>query len=235
MSWYRRKLIESYFIAQYFRRIQLLFGGRKTKVSPLNNLLTCLSRTAPETSCAKFASQKHSVRDLLPTIHPVSDPNDISPPKFGYNFTKRPKETQELQTHLEDFLQPQSQVIPRQTGYSKGHIRTVLELDTFGPNHSDAVSESRSLGNLPLSPNVDRNVTSPHGSRCGTPFGGSRCSTPYGGSRCDSPPDMSGVVSRTGSKDDEGRGRRGPKSTLTGTVKVDLGKSSSAHLIGTVS
>ena len=123
-------------------------------------------RTASATSCAKYASQKQAVRDLLTTLHPVSDPYDISPPKFGYNFTKRPRESQELRTGLEDFLLPQSQTIPRQTGYSRGHIRTVLELDTFGPNHSDSVSEGRSLGSLPLSPNVDRNAAlSPSGSR----------------------------------------------------------------------
>jgi hypothetical protein len=101
--------------------------------------------------------QKHKVRHLLPTLYPISDPLDISPPPFGYNFKKNPRYHSELRSSIEDFIQPKDQVSPRSTGYSRGHIRSILELDTFGPQHSDRISESRSHNSLPLSPNLDRN------------------------------------------------------------------------------
>lgn len=141
-------------------------------------------RTAKEESCSKYVSLKHSMRDLLPTMHPVSDPNDICPPKFGYNFTRLAREAPDLRTSVEDFIQPKRQDLPRRTGYSRGHIRSVMELDTFGPSHSEKVNDARSQGSLPLSPNLDRNRPT---SRAGTdsPFGsrvGSRAGS-RGGSR----------------------------------------------------
>lgn len=114
-------------------------------------------RLAPENSCSQYVEQKHLMRDLLPTMHPISDPRDISPPKFGYNFPRIPREHSELITSQEDFLQPRTLVESRRTGYSRGHIRSVLELDTFGPQHSDRVNEERLSGTLPTSPNLDRN------------------------------------------------------------------------------
>jgi len=110
-----------------------------------------------ETNFSRFNNSKHEVRNLLPQMHPVSDVKDICPPKFGYNFSKIKREEPELRTSIEDFIQPKDQTKNRSTGYNSGHIRTVLQLDTFGPNHSDSVSEGRMSGVLPLSPNYDRN------------------------------------------------------------------------------
>ena len=91
-------------------------------------------------------------------MHPVSDLKDICPPKFGYNFAKKKKaEEPELRTSIEDFLQPKDVTHERKSGYTKGHIRTILELDTFGPAHSEKVTEDRTSGKLPMSPNLDRN------------------------------------------------------------------------------
>mmetsp|Transcript_15662 Transcript_15662/g.16406 ORF Transcript_15662/g.16406 Transcript_15662/m.16406 type:complete len:322 (+) Transcript_15662:26-991(+) len=114
-------------------------------------------RLAPENSCSNYIEQKHLIRDLLPTMHPISDPRDISPPKFGYNFPRIPRENSELISSQQDFLQPRTLVESRRTGYSRGHIRSILELDTFGPQHSERVNEERLAGTLPMSPNVDRN------------------------------------------------------------------------------
>jgi hypothetical protein len=90
-------------------------------------------------------------------MHPVSDTKDICPPKFGYNFSKIKRKEPELRTSIEDFLQPKDQTHERKIGYNAGHIRTVLQLDTFGPSHSDHVHEGRMSGKLPMSPNLDRN------------------------------------------------------------------------------
>jgi hypothetical protein len=107
------------------------------------------------------------MRDLLPTMHPVSDPQDLSPPKYGYHFPRaRPDRTNELRSTVEDFIQPKSLTESRSTGYTRGHIRSILELDTFGPHHSQLVTYGRLSGSLPLSPNTDRN-RSPAGSRSG--------------------------------------------------------------------
>lgn len=106
---------------------------------------------------SRFNTAKHEVRNLLPDMHPVSDKKDICPPKFGYNFSKIKREEPELRSSIKDFLQPKDATHERTTGYNKGHIRAVLELDTFGPIHSEKVNEERSSGKLPVSPNLDRN------------------------------------------------------------------------------
>jgi hypothetical protein len=120
----------------------------------------------PGDSCSHYIQQKHQMRDLLPTMHPISDPRDISPPKFGYNFPRKTREHSELRSSVEDFIQPKSLTGRRSTGYNRGHIRSILELDTFGPQHSEVVTDARLSGSLPLSPNIDRN-RSPTGSRSG--------------------------------------------------------------------
>lgn len=123
----------------------------------------------PDFNFSRFNSSKHTVRNLLPDMHPVSDKKDICPPKFGYNFSKIKRKEPELRTSIEDFLQPQDQTHERTIGYNPGHIRSILQMDTFGPGHSDVVNEARAIGLLPLSPNLDRNH-SMHNS----PPGGSR-------------------------------------------------------------
>ena len=86
---------------------------------------------------------------------------------FSHDSTSslREKEVQpERPTQVEDFLQPKCPLRDRKTGYSAGHIRSVLELDTFGPNHSEFVEAMRMSGELPASPNYNRFVgSSPSG------------------------------------------------------------------------
>lgn len=106
------------------------------------------------------------MRDLLPTMHPISDPKDLHPPKYGYNFPRIPKDHSELHSTVEDFIQPKTLTARRNTGYNRGHIRSILDLDTFGPHHSQVVTYERLSGSLPISPNIDRNH-SPVGSRSG--------------------------------------------------------------------
>lgn len=77
--------------------------------------------------------------------------------------------TLERDKRPEDFIQPSDPVNERKTGYNKGHIRSLLELDTYGPNQSIDVNAKRSDGSLPSSPNTDRFSTgSPTGSRAST-------------------------------------------------------------------
>jgi hypothetical protein len=70
----------------------------------------------------------------------------------------------ELHTKIEDFLQPSDPTRRRQTGYSPGHIRSVLHLDTFGPNQAKDVESQRRRGSLPSSPNSDKNISEDGGS-----------------------------------------------------------------------
>ena len=58
---------------------------------------------------------------------------------------------------VEDFIKPYDLLSDRKTGYNAGHIRSILSLDTYGPNHSILVQKERILGNKPQSPNSDRN------------------------------------------------------------------------------
>lgn len=108
-------------------------------------------------SPSEFYLQRHLVRDYLLDLHMFHAPHDVATPKFP--ITKSLKEKPppaELRTFVEDFLQPKNLTRRRVTGYSPGHIRSLLDLDTFGPNHSQRVEDKRSSGLLPLSPNASR-------------------------------------------------------------------------------
>jgi hypothetical protein len=78
-------------------------------------------------------------------------------PKFPItkSLKKKPPPA-ELRSIVEDFLQPKNLTRTRVTGYSPGHIRSLLDLDTFGPNHSQKVQAGRRSGILPNSPNASR-------------------------------------------------------------------------------
>lgn len=101
--------------------------------------------------------QRHLVRDFLLDLHQFHAPKDIATPKFPItkSLKKKPPPA-ELRTFVEDFLQPKNLTRKRVTGYSPGHIRSLLDLDTFGPNHSQSVEKKRSTGLLPISPNASR-------------------------------------------------------------------------------
>lgn len=134
---------------------------RSAHTKLLNEDPDCFRRKVLENSCADFVKQKNMMRALC-DIHPISDPNDIAPPKFGYNFSKKKLSTAGLRTSPEDFIQPYDPTHERKTGYSRGHIRSVLQLDTYGPNHSERVHSARRKKMVPAeSPNVDRNFSRP--------------------------------------------------------------------------
>ena len=137
-------------------------------------------------SPSEFYLQRHLMRDFLLDLHQFHAPKDIATPKFP--ITKSLKEKPppvELRTFVEDFLQPKNLTRKRVTGYSPGHIRSLLDLDTFGPNHSQNVEKKRSTGILPMSPNASR--FSPAGRRLsGISEGGSRRGSLMG-SRAGSP------------------------------------------------
>lgn len=88
-------------------------------------------------------------------MHPYRDPLDHS---RVYSTSRiKTMEHTDLRTKPEDFIRPRDQTAQRHTGYGSGHVRSVLELDTFGPLHSGEVERKRESGQLPASPNMDRN------------------------------------------------------------------------------
>lgn len=105
-------------------------------------------------------------KELLKDVHPPVLTTKSLRPHIAEDFDFAGK--------IEDFnlpLDPLS-VNPRRTGYSRGHIRTMLSLDTFGPNSSSVISTMREQASRPESPNVDRyrfNRTNELSSRTGSP------------------------------------------------------------------
>ena len=135
----------------------------------LTYCLTCLYRTAGEGSLCDYNNKRHGNRHLT-HIHALSDPADTCPPKTGYSFPRKLIEHDFFSTH-QDFVQPKDPVKTRRTGYNKGHIRSLLDFDTFGFDHSAKVTRQREEGVIPTSPNSDRysqssrsRSPSPHGS-----------------------------------------------------------------------
>lgn len=110
------------------------------------------------------------MRDLLGTMHPYKDPEDIDK-THKYSSSRRLEIDKLERTNLEeyqfanmkpieDFLQPNDVTSPRHTGYEHGHIRNLMKLDSYGPNNSrqNTRERQRSGGLLPP-PNVDRYAT----------------------------------------------------------------------------
>ena len=114
-----------------------------------NNGMGSFRKSAKPESTSDYFHQKHLVRDYLNSIH--LDKKTVK--------SRRPQTTPTpaRDSIHKDFLTPQDPVAKRQTGYNKGHIRSILKLETYGPLHSDALREERSRGSLPGSPNNDRN------------------------------------------------------------------------------
>lgn len=89
-------------------------------------------------------------KELLKDVHPPVLTSKSLRPHILEDF--------DFSGKIEDFnlpLDPLS-VNSRRTGYSRGHIRTMLSLDTFGPNSSSVISTMREQGSRPESPNIDR-------------------------------------------------------------------------------
>jgi hypothetical protein len=119
-------------------------------------------------SPSEYYLQKHLVRDLLGEMHMSRAPRDIQAPKRGHEPVKNLKIKEppsELRSKVEDFLQPRDLTRKRVIGFSPGHIRSVLNLDTFGPNHSAKVENDRTAGALPQSPNSPHLRSSAHSTR----------------------------------------------------------------------
>jgi hypothetical protein len=138
-----------------------------------NNGMGVFRRDAKPESTSDYFYQKHIVRHFLHDIHQ-------SPKK---NKSRRPQTTSVIDNSkgLKDFLEPNSPTESRKsTGYNKGHIRTMLKLDTYGPAHADSVREERSQGSLPTSPNTDRFATTspPRGRHAGDTLTGTSPGSP---------------------------------------------------------
>jgi hypothetical protein len=136
----------------------------------LINYLCLLYRKKTKDGPVASMEEISKMRDLLGTMHPYKDPNDIDK-SHKYSSSRRIELDKLERTNLEeyqfanmkpidDFLQPGDATSPRRTGYEQGHIRNVMKLDTFGPNNSrqNTRERERSGGLLPP-PNLDRFAT----------------------------------------------------------------------------
>ena len=101
-----------------------------------------------------YFNQKHLIRHYLNTMHPYTDHADRG---RKYNVSRLKEKERDLKgLPLADFLQPEFPLRQRETGYSAGHTRTILGLDVYGPSHAERVRLAREVGELPPSPNIDR-------------------------------------------------------------------------------
>ena len=128
-------------------------------------------RTILGESPSTFLSEKHIVQDLLGDLHQDRDHNDWAilsgaKPRFSESRLKsrsRASTSGDMKIDngsnlsMKDFLTPQDPTEIRTVGYTSGHVRSITEADTFGPNHSLEVQMKRSGGLVPSSPNTDKN------------------------------------------------------------------------------
>eukprot|EP01040_Poterioochromonas_malhamensis_P015943 gene15943-17967_t len=126
---------------------------------------SCFHRKRNDESPSTLAIQEKQLKDLLGTMHPTKDVDDIDKSK-KWTFSIRKeldlKEHDNLEdyhfrnmTPIEDFVRPGDTSAPRQTGYEHGHIRSLFHLDTYGPTSSKQTLGSRKAKRLPKG-NVDR-------------------------------------------------------------------------------
>jgi len=144
----------------------------------LDNDHDAFKRKAGAESTSDYFNQKHLVRDYLYDMHPNYDPNDIGGTVYNRSILKIRSEQKQRSSikndnnnnnnntnnddeldsksvdTLEDFLATDP-TRPRSTGYSRGHLRSIAKVDTFGPTDSLLKSEERDSGFLPA-PNTDR-------------------------------------------------------------------------------
>lgn len=120
-----------------------------TRLMSANNGMGLFRKSAKPESTSDYFHQKHLVRNYLNSIH--IDKKTVK--------SRRPQTTPTpaRDSVHQDFLTPQDPLVDRKTGYNKGHIRSILQLESYGPLHSDVLREERSRGSLPGSPNNDRN------------------------------------------------------------------------------
>jgi len=116
-------------------------------------------------STSDYFHQKHLVRDYLYDMHPYYDPHDIGGTVYNRSILKIRAEQRCKSNNneddinnkevMEDFLEAADPIRPRSTGYSRGHLRSIAKVDTFGPADSLQKTQQRELGLLPP-PNIDR-------------------------------------------------------------------------------
>ena len=95
--------------------------------------------------------EKHNLRNYLTDIHPLV----LKP-----TIPRLPPKPKNLESALDDiplvdFAQPAGPTRPRTTGFSPGHLRSMMSLDTFGPIDSAQKEVLRQTGSIPQSPNPD--------------------------------------------------------------------------------
>ena len=115
-----------------------------------------------------FFNQKHLIRNYLNSMHPYSDPQDRG---RTYSQSRLKRVDKDLSPPpMGDFLQPEDMTRPRSTGYNSGHVRSMLKLDSYGPESAKRNRYAREVGLLPDSPNLDREKAIETVSRSSSPL-----------------------------------------------------------------
>jgi hypothetical protein len=139
---------------------------RRAHTAVLERNSSCFRRKRNDESPSSLALQQHQLRDLLGTMHPTKDYEDIDLKGRGYTFSRLSTKLQQDQhnleeyhfrtmTPLEDFVRPEEYTQSRNTGYEHGHIRSLMKLDVYGPTASKKSAARRSRQKLPKA-NPDR-------------------------------------------------------------------------------
>lgn len=137
---------------------------------------TAFKKKFEQECTSDFFHQKHMIRDYLSTMHPYSDPLDR-----GRTYSVSRLKIIEMEREAlppADFLQPEDPTRPRTTGYSVGHTRSMLGLDSFGPKSAEKHRIARQAGEIPSSPNTDRERAIDNASPGVGSYGGSRPESP---------------------------------------------------------
>jgi hypothetical protein len=112
-------------------------------------LLTVFRRDVGGTGA--FMKEKHTVRNYLDTMHPL----ELNPSQSRLPAKPKLITTAADVAPLVDFALPAGSLRPRTTGFSPGHVRSILKFDTFGPLDSETKALLRAGGEIPQSPNQD--------------------------------------------------------------------------------
>ena len=98
-------------------------------------------RSGPESSSV-ILHEGMILNDFLAGMHGLRDQRDLNPLKVNRLTYSRRQERDNMEKveledlrfinlpPLEDFIRPNSNTTPRQTGYEVGHIRSLLKTDT---------------------------------------------------------------------------------------------------------
>jgi len=116
-------------------------------------------------SPSEYLKQRQVVQNLFAGLHEERDDKDLA---IATGAKKRHSESRlklrsapsapDSNTTAQDFLTPGDPFDFRTTGFSAGHVRSMMHLDTYGPKDSVETELKRAEGAIPKSPNTNKNI-----------------------------------------------------------------------------